>query len=76
MIRVEGSDRKSFFAFAESPNGIDNFTFWDKPLRLPINSDDEINVYDMKLIKHEDGWIYGIFCSEKKIAVLTKTIPH
>ena len=64
VVRVEGADRKSFFAVAESPNGIDNFKFWDYPVTLP---DDEIpatNVYDMRLTKHEDGWIYGVFCAE------------
>lgn len=66
IVRVEGYDRKSFFAIAESPNGIDNFQFWDFPLILPENEDPDINVYDMRLTNHEDGWIYGIFCSERK----------
>jgi len=66
MVRVEGTDRKSFFAVAESPNGIDNFRFWDYPVVLPETADPDINVYDMRLIKHEDGWIYGIFCTERK----------
>lgn len=66
MARVEGHDRKSFFAIAESPNGIDNFRFWEYPVQLPDLYPEETNVYDMRLIKHEDGWIYGIFCSESK----------
>jgi 4-O-beta-D-mannosyl-D-glucose phosphorylase len=66
-VRVEGADRKSFFAIAESPNGIDNFRFWDKPVVLPqIKGNPDTNVYDMRLITHEDGWIYGIFCTERK----------
>ena len=66
MARVEGHDRKSFFAIAESPNGIDNFRFWGYPVQLPDLYPEETNVYDMRLTKHEDGWIYGIFCSESK----------
>ncbi len=66
VARVEGNDRKSFFAIAESPNGIDNFEFWDFPITLPENEDPDINVYDMRLTEHEDGWIYGIFCTERK----------
>jgi len=66
VLRVEGYDRKSFFAFAQSPNGIDNFKFWDKPLLLPQTNDPDINAYDMRLIQHEDGYIYGIFCTERK----------
>ncbi len=65
-VRVEGVDRKSFFAIAESPNGIDNFRFWDYPVDLPETTDPDINVYDMRLVKHEDGWIYGQFCTERK----------
>jgi 4-O-beta-D-mannosyl-D-glucose phosphorylase len=66
-VRVEGADRKSFFAIAESPNGIDNFRFWDKPVVLPqIKGNPDTYVYDMRLIAHEDGWIYGIFCTERK----------
>lgn len=65
VVRVEGVDRKSFFAIAESPNGIDNFRFWKRPLALPDIDPDETNVYDMRLTAHEDGWIYGIFCSER-----------
>ena len=64
MVRVEGNDRKSFFAIAESPNGIDNFRFWEYPIELPDTDPNETNVYDMRLTAHEDGWIYGIFCSE------------
>lgn len=66
MVRVEGWDRKSFFAVAESPNGIDNFRFWDRPVTLPETEDPDTNVYDMRLVAHEDGWIYGIFCAERK----------
>ena len=66
MARVEGHDRKSFFAIAESPNGIDNFRFWEYPVQLPDLYPEETNIYDMRLTKHEDGWIYGIFCSESK----------
>lgn len=66
-LRVEGNDRKSFFAMAESPNGIDNFRFWDKPFLIPeIPGNPDTNVYDMRLTEHEDGWIYGIFCTERK----------
>ena len=65
-VRVEGIDRKSYFAFAESDNGIDNFRFWDKPMLVPQTEDPDINVYDMRLIAHEDGYIYGIFCTERK----------
>jgi 4-O-beta-D-mannosyl-D-glucose phosphorylase len=65
-VRVEGNDRKSFFAIAESPNGIDNFRFWDWPLTMPETEIPDTNVYDMRLTRHEDGWIYGIFCSERK----------
>ncbi len=65
-VRVEGLDRKSFFAIAESPNGIDNFSFREYPVTLPETSDPDINVYDMRLTRHEDGWIYGVFCTERK----------
>lgn len=64
-VRAEGVDRKSFFAIAESPNGIDNFRFWDYPITLPETEDPDTNVYDMRLVQHEDGWIYGLFCSER-----------
>ncbi|MFI1770894.1 glycoside hydrolase family 130 protein [Thalassobellus citreus] len=66
-VRVEGNDRKSFLAMAESPNGIDNFKFWDKPCVIPqIDGNPDTNVYDMRLVNHEDGWVYGIFCTERK----------
>ncbi len=65
-VRVEGIDRKSFFAIAESPNGIDNFKFWDKPCVIPQTEEPDTNVYDMRLIHHEDGFVYGIFCTERK----------
>ena len=63
VVRVEGVDRKSFFAIAESLNGIDNFRFWERPVALPDLNPAETNVYDMRLTAHQDGWIYGIFCS-------------
>jgi 4-O-beta-D-mannosyl-D-glucose phosphorylase len=66
VVRVEGSDRKSYFAFAESPNGTDGFKFWEKPLLMPQLNDPDINVYDMRLIAHEDGFVYGIFCTERR----------
>ncbi|MGZ3763273.1 MAG: glycoside hydrolase family 130 protein [Mucilaginibacter sp.] len=66
VARVEGLDRKSFFAVAESPNGVDNFTFWDYPIDLPETDDQDTNVYDMRLTEHEDGWIYGLFCTERR----------
>ena len=66
VCRVEGNDRKSFFAVAESPNGIDNFRFRDYPVQLPDTCPEETNIYDMRLTQHEDGWIYGVFCSESK----------
>ncbi|MFT6879209.1 MAG: 4-O-beta-D-mannosyl-D-glucose phosphorylase [Psychromonas sp.] len=65
-VRVEAYNRKSFFAIAESDNGIDNFTFWDYPITMPETSKPDGNVYDMRLTAHEDGWIYGIFCAERK----------
>ena len=65
MVRVEGADRKSFFGIAESPNGIDNFRFWDYPVEIPETDDPATNMYDMRLTAHEDGWIYGIFCAER-----------
>ena len=64
--RIEGDDRKSFFGVAESDNGIDGFRFWDYPILLPDTCPEETNVYDMRLTKHEDGYIYGVFCSESK----------
>ncbi len=66
VARVEGNDRKSFFAVAESSTGIDGFHFWDYPILLPDLYEEETNVYDMRLTKHEDGYIYGVFCSESK----------
>jgi 4-O-beta-D-mannosyl-D-glucose phosphorylase len=66
VVRVEGYDRKSFFAIAESENGIDNFRFWDHPITLPETDDPDTNVYDMRLTQHEDGWIYGLFCTERR----------
>ncbi len=66
VARVEGADRKSFFAIAESDNGIDHFRFWDYPIRMPETDVPDTNIYDMRLVMHEDGWIYGLFCSERK----------
>lgn len=66
IARVEGNDRKSFFAIAESDNGIDNFRFWDYPVVIPETNEPDTNVYDMRLVQHEDGWIYGLFCTERK----------
>lgn len=66
VVRVEGNDRKSFFAVAESDNGTDGFIFWDKPIAMPQTDEFDTNVYDMRLTKHDDGWIYGVFCTERK----------
>ena len=66
VVRVEGWDRKSFFAVAESPNGIDSFRFWDEPVSMPETDNPDTNIYDMRLVKHQDGWIYGLFCTERK----------
>ena len=66
VCRVEGADRKSFFAIAESGNGIDSFRFWDRPVVMPETDSPDVNVYDMRLTRHEDGWIYGVFCTERK----------
>ncbi len=66
VCRVEGTDRKSFFAVAESATGIDGFRFWDEPIVLPETADPDIDVYDMRLTQHEDGWIYGVFCTERR----------
>jgi 4-O-beta-D-mannosyl-D-glucose phosphorylase len=66
MARVEGIDRKSFFAVAESDTGVDGFRFWDHPVAMPEVDAAETNVYDMRLTAHEDGWVYGIFCVERK----------
>lgn len=65
MVRVEGNDRKSFFAVAESPNGVDNFRFWDHPVTMPEDIIPATNIYDMRLTAHEDGYIYGLFCAER-----------
>lgn len=66
VARVEGHDRKSFFAVAESPHGTHGFRFWDYPVIMPPADEHETNIYDMRLTKHEDGWIYGLFCAERK----------
>lgn len=66
VVRVEAADRKSFFAVAESPNGVDNFRFWDRPVTMPDYGEPATNIYDMRLTAHEDGWVYGIFCVERK----------
>ena len=66
LARVEGKDRKSFFALAESDNGIDNFIFKGEPILLPETNEPETNVYDMRLVQHEDGWLYGLFCTERR----------
>lgn len=66
VARVEAADRKSFFAVAESPNGIDNFRFWDYPVSMPETDVPDTNIYDMRLVLHEDGWIYGLFCTERR----------
>jgi 4-O-beta-D-mannosyl-D-glucose phosphorylase len=66
VARVEGADRKSFFAVAESDSGVDGFRFWDRPIVMPETDDPDTNVYDMRLTAHEDGWTYGIFCTERR----------
>lgn len=66
IVRVEGNDRKSFFAVAESSSPTEGFTFWDLPVHMPETDNPDTNIYDMRLTKHEDGWIYGIFCTERK----------
>ena len=66
VVRVEADDRKSFFAVAESPNGVDNFRFWPRPITMPEYGEPATNIYDMRLTRHEDGWIYGLFCVERK----------
>jgi 4-O-beta-D-mannosyl-D-glucose phosphorylase len=66
LARVEGVDRKSFLAVAESATGIDNFRFWDYPILMPETRDPDVNVYDVRVVRHEDGWIYGLFCTERK----------
>ncbi len=65
IVRVEAVDRKSFFAVAESKSGIDNFHFWERPITLPETNEPDTNVYDMRVVQHEDGWIYGLFCTER-----------
>ncbi len=66
VARIEGSDRKSFFAIAESKTGVDQFRFWDEPIKIPETENPDVNIYDMRLTKHQDGWIYGVFSSERK----------
>ncbi|MCX5671228.1 MAG: glycosidase, partial [Planctomycetota bacterium] len=66
VCRVEGYDRKSFFAVAESQTGVDGFRFRERPILMPETADPDVNVYDMRLVRHEDGWIYGLFCTERK----------
>ncbi len=66
VARVEGADRKSFFAVSESKNGIDNFRFWDYPVNMPETQNPDTNIYDIRLVQHEDGWIYGLFCTERR----------
>ncbi len=70
MPRVEAVDRKSFFAVAESENGIDNFTFWPRPVIMPEGPNPATNNYDMRLVQHQDGWIYGLFCAERRDATV------
>ena len=72
MARVEGYDRKSFFAIAESDNGVDQFTFWQTPVLMPETNEPDTNIYDIRLVQHEDGWIYGLFCTERR----AKGIPN
>lgn len=64
--RIEGADRKSFFAVAESANGIDGFRFWEEPIHMPETEEPDTNIYDMRLVAHEDGWVYGLFCTERR----------
>lgn len=66
IARVEATDRKSFFAVAESINGIDSFKFWDYPISMPETNVPDTNIYDMRVVQHEDGWIYGLFCTERR----------
>jgi len=66
VVRIEGFDVKSIFGVAESPNGVDQWRFWDHPIVMPVNDHPEMNVYDIRLTQHEDGWIYGLFCAERK----------
>jgi 4-O-beta-D-mannosyl-D-glucose phosphorylase len=64
--RIEGADRKSFFAVAESDNGVDGFRFWEEPIHMPETETPDTNIYDMRLVAHEDGWVYGLFCTERQ----------
>jgi 4-O-beta-D-mannosyl-D-glucose phosphorylase len=73
MARVEGNDRKSFFAIAESSNGIDQFRFRERPVSMPETNEPDTNVYDIRLVEHEDGWVYGLFCTERRAAGLPET---
>lgn len=66
VVRVEGVDRKSYFAVAQSDNGVDNFEFWERPITMPETQEPDTNTYDMRLVEHEDGYIYGLFCTERK----------
>ncbi|MBO9660440.1 MAG: glycosidase [Chitinophagaceae bacterium] len=66
MARVEAADRKSFFAIAESSNGVDDFRFWDYPVNIPETNIPDTNIYDIRLVQHEDGWVYGLFCTERR----------
>jgi len=66
IARVEGADRKSFFAIAESSTGVDCFRFWDRPIKIPETEIPDANIYDMRIVQHEDGWIYGTFCTERR----------
>ena len=75
-VRTEGNDRKSFFAIAESPNGVDNFRFWERPIVLPETDDPDVNVYDMRLTRHDDGYVYGVFCTERKDPEAQKGDTH
>jgi 4-O-beta-D-mannosyl-D-glucose phosphorylase len=72
IARVEGKDRKSFFAIAESQNGLDGFEFWDRPIYIPENENPDVNVYDMRIVQHEDGNLYGIFCTERRDPAATE----
>jgi 4-O-beta-D-mannosyl-D-glucose phosphorylase len=66
MCRVEGYDRKSFFSVAESETGVDGFRFWPHPVHIPDAEAPDVNLYDMRLVHHQDGWIYGLFCTERR----------
>ena len=66
IARVEAKDRKSFFAIAESGNGVDGFEFWDRPISIPKSEDPDVNIYDMRIVQHEDGNLYGLFCTERR----------